>query len=448
MKKMRSLFLLAASFVSAIGAFAQSEKYTTEQPWIDLKLKDGTRDIQVSFDAAEADRESAWIDLNYNATYDKGEEITLWENRTKTYTTANGLLKIYGNIRTTNLAMCDLVSVKFSENHPVQSLNVGVNPISEIDFSVLHNLVELFANMTETEQVVDLSNCPNITKIDISESSFNGILLPENARLEFLFMKNAKVSEVDFSKCAEVKKIMAGGNGIKSLDVSNLTTLTCLGVPDNQLETIDVSKNTELVELYVSGNKLKNLDVSACPKLIWLNCGKNELSSLNIDNNRKLEYIWIESNQIKADDMLNLCKSLPDLSSCSYNGQIWVVDTFDEKDGNICNSDAVAIADNLNWSVLDFHNGFDFGCIPYPGKDVVDSIQDIEETGISVLVVNNSLEVSLPQNLVHQKMAIVDMSGHIIWKGLSADKQTISLDCLNAGVYALVVGNKSSKFIF
>lgn len=439
---------MLAQQVSPSLAELRANVYTTDQPYIDLKMEKGVNNIDISFDALTSDRGSCWIDLNYNDVYDEGEEITEFDEYIKGYETESNFVRIYGKILQSNLAICKLTRLTFSDQHPIRDLNIGVNPaLTTMDFSVLPDLEFLVANQTTVAEVVDLSKAKNIKKIDISDSAWKGIKLPEGAKLDFLYCDNADLSELDLSPCASVGKLLADGNALTKLDVSKFSELTCLKASDNQLESIELSNNQRLRELYLAGNSLSTVDVSACKELIWLNLGANELSELNVKNCPNLEYLWIYDNQIKAPEMLAICSQLPDRNSTpEYNGCVWVVDTTNPNEANVCNVDAVKAAANLNWITMDFQNGWDIDRIPYEGADAA-SIHANETSEVCCSVLAGQLHVSMPENMTNKRMSIIAADGRVVWEGIAKGTQLqIALDDWNSGVYLLTIGKQFVKF--
>lgn len=439
---------MVAQQVSPSLAELRANVYTTDQPYIDLKMEKGVNKIEISFDALTGDRGSCWIDLNYNDVYDEGEEITYFDEYIAGYETESNLVRIYGKILQTNLAICKLTRLTFSDQHPMRDLNIGVNPaLTTMDFSVLPDLEVLIANQMTVSEVVDLSKAKNIKKIDISDSAWKGIKLPEGAELDFLYCDNADLSELDLSPCASIGKLLAEGNSLSKLDISKFSGLTCLKASDNQLEGIDLSKNTSLRELYLAGNNLSSVDFSACKELIWLNLGANKLSTLEVKNCSQLEYLWIYDNQIKAPEMLELCSQLPDRNSTpEYNGCVWVVDTTNPNEANVCNVDAVKAAANLNWITMDFQNGWDTDRIPYEGADAA-SILSNEAAEVICLVSAGELYVSMPENMANKPMSIIAADGRVVWEGIAKGTQLqIALGDWNSGVYLLTIGKQFVKF--
>lgn len=124
---------------------------------------------------------------------------------------------------------------------------------------------------------------------------------------------------------------------LSAIDVSHLPNLTELNVGLNDLETLDVSKNSKLVTLSCEMNLLTTLDLSGCPELNYLNC---------------------YGNQIKKDNMTAMVTSLPQ-RDFSHFGELIVVDTDYEKEGNECLASDISIAQNKLWITYDLHSSGD-----------------------------------------------------------------------------------------
>ena len=142
-------------------------------------------------------------------------------------------------------------------------------------------------------------------------------------------------------------------NQLTSLDVSKNTALTVLLCYYNQLTALDVSKNTALTFLDCGGNQLTALDVLKNTALTYLSCGNNQLASLDVSKNTALTELYCYNNQIKGEAMDALVASLPTVE----NGEIHVINTKDENEGNVCTKSQVAVAKGKGWTVYDNNGG-------------------------------------------------------------------------------------------
>ncbi len=446
-----TLFGTITAFSSPAKGELQSPKtgkYTTDQPCITIKMEKGIKNAPIGIDAFKEDRSSIWFDLNDNGVYDAGEEVTEWENSVVTYQTKSNSLKMYGQIRAANLAEMKLTKVEFSKDHPMQNLNVAANPhLSSIDISELKDLRVFHGFESNIPQVLDLTHAPLIENVDICDSSFTGILLPQGAKLKKLFFKSAKVTQIDLSPCAEIVKLCGGYNPLKKIEMGKFKTMTCLSLPGCSLEEIDVKENKELVELYLSENRLKKVDISNCPELIWVDCAYNQLTSLDVSSNKNIEYLWLDNNCISAEEMLKLCKILPDRNwTMKHPGHIWVINTLNEKEQNVCIVEAVDKARDLNWITLDARNRDYSANHRYNGSNGT-SVDSPENLGIITQWVNGSLLVSVPESMEGKILSLVAMNGHTLYRESATAQQTISFKNKPRGVYLLCIGDKSTKII-
>ena len=191
-----------------------------------------------------------------------------------------------------------------------------------------------------------------VTRIVVSDKSISSLIGIEYfTALTFLRCDFNQLTELDVSKNTALEYLYCHDNQLKSLDVSKNTALIELACGSNQLTELNVSKNTQLTGLACDGNQLKSLDVSKNTALKWLFCEGNELTSLDVSKNTTLAELWCFNNLIRGKGMTDLVKSLPDRSSASKEGKLYVY-RDETPAGNLMTPGQVEIATNKKWSVL------------------------------------------------------------------------------------------------
>lgn len=115
------------------------------------------------------------------------------------------------------------------------------------------------------------------------------------------------------------------------LDVSHCPTIKTLNCGLNDLKELDLSNSTALATLSCEMNLLTGLDLSACPNLTYLNC---------------------YGNNIAGESMTALVESLPVRTKADY-GQLIIIDTTLEQEGNVCLKSDVSQAMAKYWAVFD-----------------------------------------------------------------------------------------------
>ena len=165
------------------------------------------------------------------------------------------------------------------------------------------------------------------------------------------------MTSLDVSKNTALTELYCMNNQLTSLDVLKNAALTRLSCDFNQLTSLDVSGCTALTYLYCTRNQLTSLDVSGCTKLRSLYCHNNQLTMLDVSNNTALTGLYCYSNQIKDEAMDALVASLPISLYVTVRGDLYVIDTKDENEGNVCTKTQVTISKRKGWKVYDYDGG-------------------------------------------------------------------------------------------
>ena len=150
-----------------------------------------------------------------------------------------------------------------------------------------------------------------------------------------------------------LSKLNCGNNLLATLSISANTALTTLNCINNQLTALDVSKNTKLTELRCSNNRLTTIDLSKNTALEALYCYGNQLTALNVSKNAKITQVNCSRNQIYDAQMDALIGSLPQTSK----GSLYVFNSQETDEGNVCTKKQVAAAKAKGWTVYYTANG-------------------------------------------------------------------------------------------
>ncbi len=262
--------------------------------------------ITLRINAADADQNDVWIDLNNNNKKDHGEVVTSFGSQEE-YTLRAKSVTIYGK-----------VTELYCNNNRLTALNVSKNTL--------------------------------LKSLYCSDNQLKAFDVSKNTALEEMECNGNQITGLNVSKNTALWLLGCGGNPIKTLDVSKNTVLRVLACSDNLLNKLNVSKNTALEYLYCFNNQLKTLDVSKNTALGELECNGNQLTALNVSKNIKLKHLRCYNNKIFGSKMNVLVKSLPK-RMVSSKGNFYVID-LTITDGNKCTQAQVNIAKNKNWNVM------------------------------------------------------------------------------------------------
>ena len=253
---------------------------------------------------------------------------------------------------------------------------------------------------------------PNLERLYCSSNQLTSVDLSKNPNLSHLDISENRLASLDASGNKLLTRMNCSDNSLTSLEVSACKDFSLLDCSYNNLAELNVLGNRDLDWLYCSNNQLSELDVSGCWHLRSLDCNNNNLTSIQglPRSYRFLVTVSCYHNQIKGSSMDKLISELWTGGLDGYK-EIYVVDTTDEHEGNVCTASNVATAQDRGWVVFDYHGG---DILEYKGYD---------PTGISEIFPDNAAS------------DVYDMKGRVV------RSKATTLSGLPHGVY-IVNGKK------
>ena len=201
------------------------------------------------------------------------------------------------------------------------SFDCSNNQITKLDVSKNTSLQTLSCYGNDL-QLLDFSNCKNLTTIYLLENGKN-VIADNSSSIEGSYMMTIDKSSysnlvLSFANTQILQLNCINNESLQSIDISKNDQLAIMRIESNPLlEILDVTKNSKLEILYCTNNKLSGLDVSQNPILSTLDCSGNEIPQLDVMNNPQLTSLDCSSNQIGS---LNLSKNtLLTTVNCSSN---------------------------------------------------------------------------------------------------------------------------------
>ena len=193
-------------------------------------------------------------------------------------------LRIYG----TGISELDLSAVPLLEQFYAQR-----TAIEKIDFSELKKLEGAYVNeCTKLTEIIAVG-LENLTRMDAVKCNISSAKVSDCASLIELHLNSNKLTEISLKGLPKLMRLNLYDNQIESIDLKNLPMLMWLFVFKNQLTTLDLSGNAVMMELSVSDNKLETLDLSANPKLTSVEAESMPLLKLiNLKNGGYDEYAY------------------------------------------------------------------------------------------------------------------------------------------------------------
>lgn len=207
---------------------------------------------------------------------------------------------------------------------------------------------------------------------------------------------NNQIGALDFSGCPELSVLDCHNNALTSLDMSANTKLEKLNANDNQLTSLTLGALPVLEELKCGGNKLASLSVGQCPVLTSVDVHDCGTSNLNFNRNIRLSRIDAYDNNIKGDQMATFIADLPEISG---SGLLYIVDTRDVSESNVCLMENVAAAYNKNWLTMDWQGGENNGVV-YLGADYQPEVGENAITMVTSRAVGETIKLNITADAV------------------------------------------------
>ena len=151
-----------------------------------------------------------------------------------------------------------------------------------------------------------------------------------------------------------------------------------------------------LEELKCGGNKLASLSVGQCPVLTSVDVHDCGTSNLNFNRNIRLSRIDAYDNNIKGDQMATFIADLPEISG---SGLLYIVDTRDVSESNVCLMENVAAAYNKNWLTMDWQGGENNGVV-YLGADYQPEVGENAITMVTSRAVGETIKLNITADAV------------------------------------------------
>lgn len=213
-----------------------------------------------------------------------------------------------------------LTSIDLSNNAALEELYIGYNELTDIDLSnntkltsasLSHNKLQsfdgtgldaieyLYLNYNEIEEItldnpsliqlgagsnkpltdIDLSKCPSLKILEVTDCNLKSIDYSANPLLEWLFVGDNKIESITYPERA--------------------SNLTLLNAKNNRLESVDVAKIPNIYELVLSNNKISgDMDLSANLLLNYLDVSSNRIDNLTLPTSSQLEAVYAQYNNL------------------------------------------------------------------------------------------------------------------------------------------------------
>lgn len=488
MKNITLKKITVLTLLFALGCYQELKaQFTTDLPYVELTTEQEPGDNSFWYfwfeGNTEEDNNSIWVDWNFNGRYDEGEECP--PTKSQMGNVVSQTIRVYGNITLFSCNEDYITKIDLSNNSLIEKLYFTNNKIESVDVSNLVNLREFCCNgnLLKTVDVskntnLELINCSNnlLTNVDVSKNvnlldlecginDIESIDISNNSKLQSLYCNETKLTGLDLSKVPNLLLLNIADNKIESVDLSGCKMLDGIDCRGTLIKNLDLSDNPNLTQLICDETDISSIDLSKNPELTLLSCAGCNISELDLSKHSKLEKVIVTDNRIEKLDFSSatealyevycynnniseknmeiLVNSLPDMQNAEFEGWLFVIDTKNTKELNVCNRNHVDTAKGKRWFVYDFRNGENYGMNSYEGSEP-SSLYSASGRRVAVWAYRGAVNISVPESMIGQEAVVYDITGKAVYSCRLNDAN-VRIDKLQSGVYMVAVGQKAWK---
>jgi len=211
-------------------------------------------------------------------------------------------LDVSNNLQLKSLTLNDfnsLQNLNMSGCPSIEEIEITNTPLTSFDVSGLSNLSKLTCNNNHLE-TLNISGCTKLKFLYCDNNSLTSLNLQNYTYLKKINCSNNSLQNLNMSGCSSIEEIEITNTPLTSFDVSGLSNLSILTCNNNHLETLNVSGCTKLKLLNCDNNSLTSLNLQNYTYLQELSCSNNSLNSLNLTNCNQLQQLYCSNNHIES----------------------------------------------------------------------------------------------------------------------------------------------------
>lgn len=329
-----------------------------------------------------------------------------------------------------------VTDITFEHADYLDRIDCEENELTQLDFSNAPQLTMIFCHKNKLTSL-DISKCEKLTWVNCSENKLSKIDLANKPALKQFVCSDNPLSSFNTSGATALRSLECTQCGLTTLNLSANKNLQGVSCGYNQLSELTMTGCTKLNTIYCERNKLQTLDLSTLTALQNLKCYLNEITALDFSGCPSAHKLYLENNKISKEQMLALAKSLPTAkASADKPAQIAVYDESYPLEENVCNKDAVQVAQGKNWSVLYYTNNRKYA--PYSGADAqsIDQPELSSKPIVYPTVTSGTLYLTDPSI---SSVACYTMAGELLFT-ISNPGSTLDVSTLPEGAYVLQAG--------
>lgn len=233
---------------------------------------------------------------------------------------------------------------------------------------------EFFSKGVDTEITIE---CNDIQQLEVYGCQLYELTIVSAPGLSILKCYNNEIETLNVSACPNLEVLNCKDNNLKALDLTSNNLLTEVDASGNKITNISLGSQDLLKKLSCGNNPLASIDLSTCPALEELNIQNCGLKAIDLHNNIKLWWVHVYGNGLAGSDMKTFIANLPEAAAAT--GMLYIVNTIDENESNVCLMDDVKACSAKKWVTCDYLNGAEsdsmIGKI-YLGADYVPTVSD------------------------------------------------------------------------
>lgn len=323
-------------------------------------------------------------------------------------------LDVSNNLQLKSLTLNDfnsLQNLNMSGCPSIEEIEITNTPLTSFDVSGLSNLSKLTCNNNHLE-TLNVSGCTKLKLLYCDNNSLTSLNLQNYTYLQELSCSNNSLNLLNLTNCNQLQQLYCSNNHIESLNLSMNALVEC-DCSYNSLTSLNLS-GINIQRIYCNDNKLTSLNIPS-EYIVYLECQNNRLTSLTVPSINRLEHVKCYGNRLQEQTMNNLIIALSVNEPNVWNWWkdkyvIYAINLGDPNERNIVNTAHVSTAESKGWDIMYSKDGENW-IYNYPGTYTPNPIAtDVQ--GVDANVEDNSPRYNLGgQHVKNDYKGIVVVGG-------------------------------------
>ena len=190
-----------------------------------------------------------------------------------------------------------------SFNKQLAYVDLPFNPLEEIYFKNNISLERILVYETNTLEVLEISNSPNLKELSVHDTKLKKLDLSNSPIIEHIRIWDSKLTELDLSNQSSLKYLYAYNifdHNNPSLILPNTDSLEMIWLDRNKIDFLDLSENQNLKVVSCQDCELGEIILPESNSLYALLLNRNELTELDLSKNPDIRILRAESNLLNC----------------------------------------------------------------------------------------------------------------------------------------------------